>query len=120
MDPLKRSLTDETTLRLLKAWELIRTQHREVPAQAVTVLFYIASHNPCHKQAIEEDYGLTTASCSRSINFLAAEPSRPGKQSDGLGLVEKYHDDSNFRRFLVRLTPKGEQLIDQLKSIIYD
>jgi hypothetical protein len=120
MDPLKRSLTDDTAAKLLDAWELLRTQHKEVPAQAVTVLLYVASHNPCHKQAIEEDLNLSTASCSRSINFVATDPARPGKSTDGLGLVQKYHDESNYRRFLLKLTPKGEQFIDRIKSIIYD
>ena len=55
MDPLKKLVTDEQFLRLLAAWELLRTLHREISAQAVTVLLYVASHNPCHKQATEED-----------------------------------------------------------------
>lgn len=119
MDPLKREETDSKLNDLLNAWEMLRLQHREIPAQAVTVLLYVASHNPCHKQAIEEDQNLTTASCSRMIAFLTSDKQRPGKLSAGLGLVEKYTDPSNGRRHLLKLTPKGESLVHLIKSTIY-
>lgn len=119
MDPLRRAETDNQLNLLLNAWEMLRLQHREIPAQAVTVLLYVASHNPCHKQAIEEDQNLTTASCSRSIDFLTATKQRPGKLSDGLGLVERYSDPGNGRRHLLKLTPKGVSLVNLIKSTIY-
>ena len=119
MDPLKRAVTDDRLDLLLAAWEILRTQHREIPAQAVTVLLYVASHNPCHKQAIEEDQGLTTASCSRMVDFLCDGPGRKGVTTKGLGLVHKYTDPGNNRRNLLKLTPKGETLVNSLSKIIY-
>ena len=116
MDPLKRLETDSQLSLLLTAWETLRLTHREIPAQAVTILLYVASHNPCHKQAIEEDQNLTTASCSRSIDFLC-DDNRLSKP--GLGLVTKYTDPGNKRRLMVKLTPKGEQLVHLTKQIIY-
>ena len=116
MDPLKRLETDAKVNTALDAWELLRTQHRELPAQAVSVLLYVASHNNCHKQAIEEDIGITPASCSRSIDFLC-EKNRLNKR--GLGLIEKYIDGSSRRRYLLKMTPKGEVLIRHFKSILY-
>lgn len=118
MDPLKRLETDQDLSALLDAWEMLRVIHHEVPAQAVTVLLYVASHNPCHKQAVEEDQGLTTASCSRMITFLTGK-GRPGVNPSGLGLVEKYTDPANKRRFMLRLTPKGESLCKLIKQRIY-
>jgi len=118
VDPLKRQLTDTKVNSLLQAWELLRTQHREIPAQAVTVLLYIASHNPCHKQSIEEDQGLSTASCSRMVDFLSSNDSRPNIKGNGLGLVEKYTDPSNGRRFLLRLTVQGEMFTQQIKDTV--
>ncbi len=118
VDPLKRQLTDTAVNSMLQAWELLRTQHREIPAQAVTVLLYIASHNPCHKQSIEEDQGLSTASCSRMVDFLSANDSRPNVKNNGLGFVEKYSDPSNGRRFLLKLTPQGEMFIQQIKDTL--
>ncbi len=119
MNPLKRLETDEAVFGLLNAWELLRTQHRELPAQAVTVLFYVASHNRCHKQAIEEDCSLTTASSSRMIDLLADGYGRKGVITPGLGLITKYIDGSNRRRTQLKLTPKGEALIARIKGIVY-
>jgi len=118
VDPLKRLETDQDFAALLDAWEMLRIVHREVPAQAVTVLLYVASHNPCHKQAIEEDQGLTTASCSRMISFLCGE-GRPGVDPSGLALIEKYTDPSNKRRYLLGLTPKGVSLCNLIRQRIY-
>ena len=119
MDPLKRLETDDKLHRVLTAWEILRTQHREIPAQAVTVLLYVASHNPCHKQAIEEDQSLTTASCSRMIDVLCDGHGRRGVKTPGLGLITKTTDPSNKRRHLLSLTPKGEQLSKLIKQMIY-
>ena len=119
MDPLKRLETDSRLNLLLTSWEILRTQHREIPAQAVTVLLYVASHNPCHKQAIEEDQSLTTASCSRMVDLLCDGHGRKGVKTPGLGLIHKYTDPSNKRRHLLKLTPKGEALVHSLKKIIY-
>ena len=119
MDPLKRFQTDDRLSLLLTAWETMRLMHREMPAQAVTVFLYVASHNPCHKQAIEEDQGLTTASCSRIIRVLYDKQPRPGVKTPGLGLIHAYTDPSNGRRHLLTLTAKGESLAQRIKEIIY-
>lgn len=118
MDPLKRAITNDRLLAVLKAWELLRILHTELPAQAVTIFLYVGSHNPCHKLAIEEDQGLTTASCSRMIDVLSEQNYRLKKP--GLGLIEKYLDVSNRRRYLLRLTPKGKALLIHLQNLIDD
>ena len=118
MDPLKRRETDRQLALLLAGWEMLRIQHREIPAQAVTVLLYVASHDPCHKQAVEEDHGLTTASCSRMVAFLCDGPVRPGVKTHGLGFVRRITDPSNQRRHLLTLTPKGERFVRSFKSMI--
>lgn len=118
MDPLKRGITDDQLVSLLNAWEMLRQSHREVPAQAVTVLLYVASHNPCHKQAIEEDCNLTTASCSRMITWLTGDK-RPGVNRTEMNLIDKYTDPTNGRRHMLKMTPKGEQLVHLIKSTIY-
>jgi len=119
VDPLKRIQTDDQLSLLLTAWETLRLSHREIPAQAVTVLLYVASHNPCHKQAIEEDQNLTTASCSRMLDAICDGPGRKGVKTPGLGLVTRYTDPSNKRRQLVKLSPKGESLVKLIKQTIY-
>lgn len=116
MDPLKRGLTDPSTHQMLKAFELLRLMDREIPGQLVAGFLYIASHNPCHKQAMEEDLGLKVASGSRLTDWLS-DYHRLGKS--GLGLIKKYQDPANRRRIMLELSPKGEALIRQMKEFIY-
>lgn len=116
MDPLKRQLTDEVSQSLLSGIELLRILDREVPAQVLSCFLYIAAHNPCHKQALEEDLDFTTASASRNIDMLCV---KNRLKKPGFGLVWKDYDPSNRRRLMCGLTPKGEALIRQLKDTIY-
>ena len=115
-DPLKRQTTSAQTVKLLHAFELLRTLEREVPGQVVSAFLYVASHNPCHKQAVEEDLDFKTSSGSRTTDWLS-DYHRLGKP--GLGLIEKYKDPSNYRRVMLKLTPKGEALAEQMKELIY-
>lgn len=117
MDPLKDQLTNPKLDGVLRAFELLRILDREIPGQLVSAFLYIASHNPCHKQAMEDELGLTTASGSRLIDWLS-DYHRLGKP--GLGLVKKTKDPYNMRRLTVKLTPKGEALSKQFLSLIYD
>ena len=97
--------------------EKFRELDREVPGQVVAMFLYIASHNPCHKMAIEQDLEFTTASASRNLKWLTNQK-RNGKP--GMGLVEKWPEEGGSRRLLCRLTPKGKVLIDQILSILND
>ena len=117
LDPLRREVTDEKAERIFEAMNLLRKFDSEMPAQLLCSLFYVASHANCHKQALEEDLGLSEASGSRNIAWLTEEH-RLKKR--GLGLITKTTDSSNGRRLELALTAKGWVLIDQLKSILYD
>jgi len=116
MDPLRRAITDDSMLVLLKAFERLRILDRELPAQVVSTFLYIASHDPCHKQAIEEDLCHSTAAASRNIDWLAG---RQRLSKPGLNLVEKYRDPSNGRRFLCRLTSTGQALVRDITTDLY-
>ena len=85
MDPLKRTITNSQSLGILNAFELLRLMDREIPGQVVSAFLYIASHNPCHKQALEEDLGFKNSSGSRTTDWLS-DYHRLGKP--GLGLVK--------------------------------
>lgn len=117
MDPIRRQVTDDVALALLEANELFRKMEREVPSQLISCFYYVASHNQCHKQAMEEDLGLSTSSASRLIDWLG-KTHRLSK-NDGFDLVEKYKDDGNWRRVKLRLTVRGEQLLELLKLKVY-
>ena len=115
-DPLKRQQTSAQTAKLLHAFDLLRTLDREIPGQDVSAFFYVASHNPCHKQALEEDLDFKVSSGSRTTDWLS-DYHRLGKP--GLGLIKKAQDPANRRRVLLELTPKGEALAEQMKELIY-
>jgi|TARA_B100001564_G_scaffold67165_1_gene52902 DNA-binding MarR family transcriptional regulator len=91
--------------------------NREIPGQLVSCFLYIASHDGCHKQAMEEALNLTTASASRNTDWLAA--GRWGVDSKGLGLITKEKIKGD-RRIALRLTSEGKDLARTMKSIIYD
>ena len=118
MDPnLRRKVTDEQIERLLKVINLIRLYDREVPAQVLATLFYIGSHNDCHKTALEEDLNFTTASSSRNTDKLSKDH-RLGKA--GLDLIVKEVEEQKPRRQRLKLTRKGEDLMNQIKQILYE
>jgi DNA-binding MarR family transcriptional regulator len=115
--PLLRKRTDPLMYRLMRVEQLFRLADEEVPAQLVTVFCYIASHNPCHMQAIMEDCGLSANSVSRNTDWLSPTH-RLGKP--GMGLITKEVDPLNQRRRIARLTSKGELIASQIKSILYE
>ena len=118
MEPnLRRKLTDEKIERLLKVINLLRLYDREVPAQVLATLFYIGSHNDCHKTALEIDLNFTTASSSRNTDKLSKNH-RLGKA--GYDLIVKEVEEVSPHRQRLRLTKKGEDLMTQIKQILYD
>ena len=118
MDPnLRRTVTDEQIERLLKVINLIRLYDREVPAQVLATLFYIGSHNDCHKTALELDLNFTTASSSRNTDRLSKDH-RLGKA--GFDLITKEVEEQKPRRQRLKLTRKGEDLMNQIKQILYE
>ena len=116
MDPLRRQLTDPEIEKLLKVIERVRVLDRQFPAQVLACLLYISSRDNCHKQALEEDLGITTASASRNTDWLA---DLHRLRKPGLGLIIKEDDPSNGRRQQLRLSPKGRRLIQQIKEDLY-
>ena len=117
MDPLRTQCTDAQIERLLKAMDLLRLMDREMPAQVISCFLYVASHKNCHKQAMEEYLEISVASGSRNSDWLSKKH-RLGKA--GLDLIVKEPDPSNRRRLQLTLTPKGESLIKQIRTLLYD
>ena len=115
-DPLKRQVTNDQMLKLLKAFELLRVMDREIPGQLVSAFLYICSHNGCHKLALQQDLDLKDSSSSRVTDWLS-DFHRLGKP--GLGLIEKFTDPSNRRRQFLRLTAKGHDLLQQIEEAVY-
>ena len=117
MDPLRRQVTDSKMERVQKVMNLLRLLDREVPAQVLATFFYVAAHENCHKQAVEEDLNLTTAAGSRCTDKLTDQSwiNKPG-----LDLIIKEADPTNRRRQQLKLTPKGKALCKQIEAILFD
>ena len=113
---LRRTVTDEKIDRLVKVFKQLRLQKREMSAQELATLFYIGSRNDCHKTALEQDLNFTTASSSRNTDKLSKDH-RLGKA--GLDLIVKETEVVSPFRQRLRLTKKGEDLMNQIKQILY-
>lgn len=109
------NVSDKQILNYLRAFEVLRWLEREVPAQLVSTLLYVASHNPCLKKTLEKDLRLTTSSASRLTDWLS-EYHRLGKP--GLGLITKSKDPTDYRLVVLKLSPKGEAIIQQMKDYL--
>ena len=116
MDPLRRTVTNPQMVKVQQMMNLLRLLDREVPAQVLATFFYVAAHDNCHKQAVEEDLNLTTAAGSRCTEKLTDES---WVKKPGLDLIIKEQDPTNRRRQQLRLTPKGRALIKQVEDILY-
>lgn len=113
--PLFKEKTDELMWRVCRIHELFREKDVEVPGQLVSVFCYIASHNPCNMQSIQEGLGLSSNSVSRNTDWLS-DYHRLGKP--GMRLIRKYTDPKFRRRKIVELTPLGEKMVTKIKEIL--
>ena len=113
MDPLRRTLTNPDMERMLQVMDLFRMLDKEVPAQVIAFFLYIASHDNCHKSALEQDLELSTASGSRNTDWLS-EHHRLRKP--GMNLITKEVDPSNRQRIQLKLTPRSEEHTSELQS----
>ena len=114
-DP-SRAITDIDMAKLAYAIEHFRTLDKEIPAQVIATFLHVASHDDCSKVDLEKALAFSTASGSRNTDWLS-EFHRLNKA--GLGLITKYRDPTNRRRQILKLSPKGRILVQQLKNILY-
>jgi DNA-binding MarR family transcriptional regulator len=123
VNPLRRQITDLQVHKLLQVLQLIReleptkAKVNELPIQTLTCLMYIASHDGCHKQAMEEDLNMNKAAGSRNTDWLA-RLHRLGRP--GLNLITKEVDYFDKRRSVLKLTRKGKDLVHKITRILYD
>lgn len=113
MDPLKRQVTDDSVVRLVDILQEFRKLDYEMPAQVILCFVFVASHNPCHSEVLCHELGLTRAAVSRNTDWLS-EKHRLRKP--GLGLIKKEVDESNRRRMILSLTPKGKLMLKSIRD----
>ncbi|AII49531.1 hypothetical protein KR52_10305 [Synechococcus sp. KORDI-52] len=116
-DPLRNGVTNDTLLRALRAVELIRAMEPvDLPCQVFSSFLYVVSHDACHMQAMKHELRLSDSSSSRLSDWVSQYHRLENRK--GLGLIHKIPDPSNRGRRLLVLTEKGQQLSDQIESVL--
>lgn len=77
------------------------------------IFLVIAEAGSSTYQDLMEHFHLSNASVSRSVCSLGEDPRH---RVAGLGLVERYPDPREGRRYRVRLTKKGKLIYDQIRD----
>ena len=108
-------LTDPFIAKVQKSIDLMRLFDNQVPAQVLSVFFYIAAHDGCALSRMPKELGLAQSSISRCTDWLS-DYHRLGKP--GMGLIVKRKDplDSRLRR--AYLTPKGKNVVRTIKELL--
>ncbi len=119
MNPLRSQITNRKIEKLYRINQLIRLLDNDITPIAVSCFLYVASHDNCHKQVMEESLNLSTSSGSRNTDFLTDLRRKypNGKRKPGLNLITKTPDPENRRRTILTLTSKGKDLTSQISDI---
>ena len=104
--------------RLAAALEIISSVcDSGIPLHQVALLLFVGNHGRggCTYAAIETGLGISNAAASRSVNSLST--SARHRKTEPMGLVEKFIDPEEGRRYRVRLTKKGQSLMRALDQL---
>lgn len=117
-DPYRRTVTTPQLNDVLFALRRLteRGNYGNLPTQVLEIFLYVASHEGCHKPAMEEDLDMSSASGSRNTDYLCKTARY---KRAGLDLITKEDDPDNRRRQILRLTPSGVRLKNDLLKDIY-
>ena len=83
------------------------------PLQLLQCFLYVASVGKCKQGDLQEVTGMSESSCSRMIAWLCSEKTDGTK---GLCLIRAEPDPTFWKRNLLTLTKKGEQLANLIES----
>lgn len=100
-------------MTMTKVLQRIRQLDPDVGIQAVETFFTVAGEPGIHMADLQESLQLASSSVSRNVALLGAIH-RAGKP--GLGLLDAYEDPLNRRMKRVKLTKRGEHLMDSIIS----
>ena len=110
-------VTREKSNRLYMAFEILRSQEREFPAQLVSTLLYVAAHNGCRQEDLMEATSMSSSSISRNVTWLGPRH-RLGKE--GLKFIYRERDPDDPKRYRLFLSKKGEQMVNLLEKTVFD
>jgi DNA-binding MarR family transcriptional regulator len=86
-----------------------------LPVHHASVLVWLAQRSSATYREIEEAFGVSNASVSRTLNSLGEDPLH---RKTSLGLVEIYRDTAEGRRYRVRLNKKGREFMRALDALL--
>jgi DNA-binding MarR family transcriptional regulator len=99
---------------VLDALRTLRRIDEEMPAQQVMTLLFVSMHpDGVGMKDIAEKVGLSQSATSRNVSILGPEGYM---QKPGLKLVDRHDHPSDSRQRIVRLTAKGERVIEELRK----
>lgn len=116
-------MSQKTTARsitaLIQALEVIRKRLKQpdVPMTQLLTFAYVADRGgEIPMQDLADLTGVIQSSVSRNVEKLG--PGNKAKNELGFGLLEAFEDPFYRRRKLVRLTPRGKDLVEQIDEAI--
>jgi DNA-binding MarR family transcriptional regulator len=86
-----------------------------MPLHHASVLVWLAQRSSATYREIEQAFGVSGASVSRTLNSLAEDPLH---RKNSLGLVEIYRDSAEGRRYRARLNKKGREFMRALDALL--
>ena len=95
--------------------------HAEIPAQQLSILYYVAENESATQGEIAKALHMPQATVSRNVAKLAnkMEENRQKQSVDtGYGLLVNRNDTIDPRRLCVFLTPKGQEVLKAIAKAV--
>lgn len=108
----------KTIKSLMNLVEELRKLDPEMQLQTVQVLLAVAHAGDAGVPMtnLADNLGISQASASRNVAALGNKLNR--HKQPGLGLLESKEDPADYRRKIVKVTAKGNRMIERLVEII--
>lgn len=100
--------------QLARALRVFAAQDLALPLHHCQLFLVVAEQGPCTYRDLERELSLSNSSVSRTCTALS-ETHRSGRP--GLNLLELYQDPEEGRRFRVRLSKQGRNVVRQLQDL---
>ncbi len=109
--PIDRKVLNKLTACI----EEFRKLDPEMQAQQMNIFLFIAAHSECSMADLSQASGLSQSSVSRNVMSLSR---KHRNRTPGHNVVESYEDYFDARVKRVRLTKRGERIINTLTRAI--
>jgi DNA-binding MarR family transcriptional regulator len=85
----------------------------EINITTLAVFLAVASRGRCNQKEIEEELGLSNASCSRNVSYWC---DRRYDREAGFGFIQRVENYDDRRYKELTLTPKGQAFYESLRE----